>query len=94
MKRTTKFLKPSELPDGNPATEIVWIGVEGATYEIAELKKLATDLRLSRAADLHATVQHDTDDDDAEEQDTEAAGHGSTTPMSDAGEEGSGTEGA
>ena len=82
-----RFVKPSELEDGNQPTESVWIGSQGATYTVPELKKLASDLRLARAADLHSTGPAIEDDNntDNEQLDANAQDRPPTpaTPMSD-----------
>ena len=49
--------------------DVAWIGTEGAAYNTAELKQLAADLRLQRAADLHRGAELNTDDEEGDDED-------------------------
>ena len=56
-----KFVVPSEDPDGNLPTDIVWTGVQGQEYTADELLDLCQEMRLGRTADLygHTAAQGD-----------------------------------
>ena len=51
-----KFVVPSEDPDGNHPTDIVWEGAGGHAYTTDDLLALVQQMRLGRAQDLYGNT--------------------------------------
>ena len=52
-KKRKKFVLPSQMADGNLASEVVWTGLTGRDYTAKQLLELAADMRVEHNADAY-----------------------------------------
>ena len=51
-----RFVVPSEDPEGNLPTDVVWKGEGGHEYTVQDLLALVQEMRLGRAADMYGNT--------------------------------------